>query len=517
MSNEAPVSFFARQRQSIQFYLPLFSASMLGLVFIHIWTQTNLYGTYNATDAGTITIQSNLFRCIVIAIMIAIAIWRGSNPQTRERFGYISAAALTLSTALLLIDCSAPTTEASMIAVLLGGFGLAWCAAMWMTQFVRLCAAEAFFYTCLSFSLSCIAGFILGILPLYITYLTATVMPALSLISFLKTRKMLDAREANSTFLVAYPDFLPYESIEKVYGKPQANTLIRILLGIVVFNFVIGVARGFPFGESISLTVSLQAFHQLGAAAIFAFIAWWVLIARKNIRFTVLCYVPFFLVACGIMCIAGGAEPFLEWGGVLVTLANTLGIGLLWYSAYDFARHSTMRSYLVLGVLWIAHILPRELGRLLILYFPLEPSQTVIAALVLMVLIAASMVLLLGSETMKPRPLFAEFRNQDTNYIEHALRVACQQGLAPSEETPTPDALATNNRETQVARVKETFQLTEREAEILLELAYGRSKIAIADKLFISENTVRTHVKKIYTKLDIHNKQELIDLIDGQA
>lgn len=32
--------------------------------------------------------------------------------------------------------------------------------------------------------------------------------------------------------------------------------------------------------------------------------------------------------------------------------------------------------------------------------------------------------------------------------------------------------------------------------------------------LVVSENTVRTHSKRIYTKLDIHKKQELIDLLE---
>ena len=37
----------------------------------------------------------------------------------------------------------------------------------------------------------------------------------------------------------------------------------------------------------------------------------------------------------------------------------------------------------------------------------------------------------------------------------------------------------------------------------------------IAEELVISENTVRTHAKRIYAKLDIHKKQDLIDLVDS--
>ena len=33
--------------------------------------------------------------------------------------------------------------------------------------------------------------------------------------------------------------------------------------------------------------------------------------------------------------------------------------------------------------------------------------------------------------------------------------------------------------------------------------------------LVVSENTIRTHSKRIYAKLDVHKRQELRDLIDS--
>ena len=48
----------------------------------------------------------------------------------------------------------------------------------------------------------------------------------------------------------------------------------------------------------------------------------------------------------------------------------------------------------------------------------------------------------------------------------------------------------------------------------LLLLAKGRDVPSIAKQLFISENTVRSHSKSIYKKLDIHSKQELLDLLE---
>lgn len=49
-----------------------------------------------------------------------------------------------------------------------------------------------------------------------------------------------------------------------------------------------------------------------------------------------------------------------------------------------------------------------------------------------------------------------------------------------------------------------------------LLIAQGRSKSYIAEALCLSENTVRTHAKNVYTKLDVHSKQELIDLLQNR-
>ena len=46
-------------------------------------------------------------------------------------------------------------------------------------------------------------------------------------------------------------------------------------------------------------------------------------------------------------------------------------------------------------------------------------------------------------------------------------------------------------------------------------IARGHSVARIAEALVVSENTIRTHSKRIYAKLDIHKKQELVDLLES--
>ena len=61
--------------------------------------------------------------------------------------------------------------------------------------------------------------------------------------------------------------------------------------------------------------------------------------------------------------------------------------------------------------------------------------------------------------------------------------------------------------------LKRDYGLSARETEVCELIARGRSVAAIAEELFVSENTVRTHSKHIYTKLDIYSRQELGELL----
>lgn len=62
----------------------------------------------------------------------------------------------------------------------------------------------------------------------------------------------------------------------------------------------------------------------------------------------------------------------------------------------------------------------------------------------------------------------------------------------------------------------ERYGLSARELEILDLFAQGRSANWIADNLSISKNTVRSHLRAIYTKLDVHTRQELLDFLTGE-
>ena len=63
--------------------------------------------------------------------------------------------------------------------------------------------------------------------------------------------------------------------------------------------------------------------------------------------------------------------------------------------------------------------------------------------------------------------------------------------------------------------VVEQYKLSPRESETLEYLMRGRNAKHIAEKLFISESTAKTHISNIYHKLSAHSQQELLDKLDA--
>lgn len=54
--------------------------------------------------------------------------------------------------------------------------------------------------------------------------------------------------------------------------------------------------------------------------------------------------------------------------------------------------------------------------------------------------------------------------------------------------------------------------LTDREWEVLAQLAQGKSNAQIAIELVIAKNTVKNHVNRILRKLDVCSRDEVIAL-----
>jgi len=70
--------------------------------------------------------------------------------------------------------------------------------------------------------------------------------------------------------------------------------------------------------------------------------------------------------------------------------------------------------------------------------------------------------------------------------------------------------LILNNFKPTLEVENEEIKLSEREIEIIILIAKNASTLEIAEKLFLSPHTIKTHRKNINFKLGIHNPAELI-------
>ena len=62
--------------------------------------------------------------------------------------------------------------------------------------------------------------------------------------------------------------------------------------------------------------------------------------------------------------------------------------------------------------------------------------------------------------------------------------------------------------------IADRYLLSRRETEVMFLLAKGHNAAYIQDKLCISKSTAKTHISHIYRKLDIHNQQELLSMVE---
>ncbi len=104
-------------------------------------------------------------------------------------------------------------------------------------------------------------------------------------------------------------------------------------------------------------------------------------------------------------------------------------------------------------------------------------------------------------------------KDADTKVLLDGIR-SVHQGAALYQSTTAAKAIAqTLKQEGFLYPEKETAEfepLTEKEREVLQLLAYGKKNTEIADALFISEGTVKTHVHRILAKLGVEDRTQAV-------
>lgn len=115
-----------------------------------------------------------------------------------------------------------------------------------------------------------------------------------------------------------------------------------------------------------------------------------------------------------------------------------------------------------------------------------------------------------------------QLASQETTFVGYLVVIATVLLISSDEsrvllrnaQPPLPISAPSPEKtmEERLAQWGDEMHFTAREKEIAVLLAQGRTQPRIADMLGISENTVSTHVRHIYQKTEVHDRQQFIDL-----
>lgn len=279
------------------------------------------------------------------------------------------------------------------------------------------------------------------------------------------------------------------------------------LLGIAVFAFMVTVIAHSAFGVARASLVG----GMLSALVVFA------------------------------ACFLWGKRPLLPWCyRVLVPVMAAVFVMLGSFPAGTFPKDASVVAlyvfYIVLALIGCALLLAVVRAR------ELPPNATV--GLGVAVATAAALAGFVLSEVLAVTDDFGPWATVLTGAFVAVLLVflgktawaelvsvpedgaTSEEGAGAGERAgATPEAVAAEDLwtestvqdalEARCAALAARFDLSPREAEILVFLARGFSPAYIAKELVLSVSTVRTHVRNIYRKLGIGKREELIHLVDG--
>lgn len=355
--------------------------------------------------------------------------------------------------------------------------------------------------------------FLLCLIPVALTafLLPVVVLPLCALCLTLAVRQM----DFNQPMFEDIPRENP-----QVYAKLLQDSW-REALCLGALAFAAGLARGVAvLDPSIGHVVDAASMLGMLAAGAVLLALW----TRASVRFN-------------LQSIFRLVYPALITGLMFFPFAKSLGLSLfagLTYGLFSFVILITMMqcaqiarergtnpvfAYAFFGSM--AYV-PQGIGFLLG-WFAFDIEILGVGQVTLMSLLAAyvlGMALFVSSRTRTQSDQVVltsrKFRPEAANEVEAKAEPAGAPKKKKREYAEQADGRVIADRlSKQCLALQELYGLSVRETEVAELIARGRTVAAIAQELFVSENTVRTHSKHIYTKLDIHSKSELSTLVQS--
>lgn len=478
-------------------HLAEFSLAFVGIGIFRFWYQYNLYSLHSLTDYGTSVAWINILRGFVIAAFLLVGHLIG-RPSARLRSALVWGSLILMSLASLLnfLELTTGLLALEIPRYVACGVGLVWGGGMWMDFFARLRPSRAFLYLASGLALSCLLSLIGGYLSPEVMGLIDLFVPAFSVLAFWQAIHLLDVREGAADHAMAPAAPLP------------PSDVARLGWSFSLFAFVLGVALGFPDGEPRDLSQTVRSIHQLALVAVLVLLVWHVLARGRRMRFSgVWLFINVLLIVSVILLVSEGAVA-RELSTALMLSAESFFYSFVFLTSYEVGRRWRRGPMVALGLFYGSALFAMGAGRLASAVAGTLPSGIFVMAAAMSLLVIVELIVALRLASLRGEaPLF--------------YQVGCETRGAPEPTTegsaPSPASVpreAGKPEPCELGTLAATFGLNDAERAIAALIARGRSRAFIAGELGYSENTVRNYTRNLYRKLGIHNKQELIDLLE---
>lgn len=169
------------------------------------------------------------------------------------------------------------------------------------------------------------------------------------------------------------------------------------------------------------------------------------------------------------------------------------------------------------GLVYLAFAVATLLG-IVLLGGNVADSRVVVVCILVVLYILAMAFVLMERHARDSFKADANGRGTDEAQGDGIIPAGDQGGSAvelPRDPEPSPASDGPDPIERRCLVLASQRGLSPRETDVLVAFAHGRNVAYLASQLVLSENTIRSHSKTLYTKLDVHSKQELIDLVES--
>lgn len=291
---------------------------------------------------------------------------------------------------------------------------------------------------------------------------------------------------------------------------PTSAALLALVILLALFCLTGNVVRGLTNPWFASGAPTMRSVYMSLANLVFAALSIGLLARGVSVRKVLFwnwtaCMALFFV---GLLGLVLPANSITGLGSDIATVSRVCFTLLMFLFALEAQRWTTTEPLRLLAlVLLIPEALSAFVRHIVVPPFlvatGVEPvTAASYAGVVIILVLTVTIIVILGNLLLRQM----SGQQRDGAVVDGSTpQASLGSAGAPTRST---DALAT---------LAQTYGLTAREAQTASYVSKGYSLDKTAELLGISINTVRTHMRSVYGKLEIHSRQELIDLLDGMG